>query len=238
VYLVSSSRELYSFDPAVGTFHDIGPMACPTQDSAFSMAVDRKGIAYVLLFPGASNPGRLFRVSTANGACTPIGQYTPGQQGFGVFGMGFATIGGGPAETLYVLGASDIMGNTEGLASIDTTSFQLSFIGPSNPVTAGELTGTGNGRLFTLYFTGAGSFIGQLDTTTGQVTQVVQVPGIDLATLAFAFAFWGGDFYLFTAPNGGTTTVTRYRPSDGSFTTVASLADIIVGAGVSTCAPQ
>jgi len=53
----------------------------------------------------------------------------------------------------------------------------------------------------------------------------------------WAFAFWGGDFYTFTAPSGNTV-VTRYRPSDGSITQVAQMQSIIVGAGVSTCAPQ
>ena len=53
----------------------------------------------------------------------------------------------------------------------------------------------------------------------------------------WAFAFWGGDFYMFHAPNGNSI-VTRYRPSDDSLTQVATLPSIIVGAGVSTCAPQ
>jgi hypothetical protein len=54
----------------------------------------------------------------------------------------------------------------------------------------------------------------------------------------FSIAYWGGDGYLFTGP-GGDTIVMRYRPSDGSYATVAQLADmIIVGAGVSTCAPM
>jgi hypothetical protein len=53
----------------------------------------------------------------------------------------------------------------------------------------------------------------------------------------WAFAFWGGDFWVFTAP-AGDSRITRFRPSDGSVTTVVdSLGAIIVGAGVSTCAP-
>jgi hypothetical protein len=65
----------------------------------------------------------------------------------------------------------------------------------------------------------------------------VTPPGIDIAG-GWAFAFWGGDFYTFTAPSGNTL-VQRYRPSDGSVVTVSSLAGRqVVGAGVSTCAPQ
>ena len=60
----------------------------------------------------------------------------------------------------------------------------------------------------------------------------------------WAFAFWGGDFYLFTCPFSGPTQsctssrVTRFRPGDKSITQVGSYRGIIVGAGVSTCAPQ
>ncbi len=54
----------------------------------------------------------------------------------------------------------------------------------------------------------------------------------------WAFAFWGGTFYTFTAP-GGSTIVTRYNVNDGTIAQVASTpGDILVGAGVSTCAPQ
>jgi len=56
---------------------------------------------------------------------------------------------------------------------------------------------------------------------------------------SWAFAFWGGDFYTFTAQdlNAGSV-VTRFRPSDGSIVQVGHTAESIVGAGVSTCAPQ
>ena len=57
----------------------------------------------------------------------------------------------------------------------------------------------------------------------------------------YAFAFWGGDFFTFTAstnPPPGSTIVTRFRPSDGTVVPVASTPDFIVGAGVSTCASR
>jgi hypothetical protein len=43
---------------------------------------------------------------------------------------------------------------------------------------------------------------------------------------------------VFTSPDGNGSVVTRYRPSDGSVTEVTKLTNVIVGAGVSTCAPQ
>lgn len=62
------------------------------------------------------------------------------------------------------------------------------------------------------------------------------LPGVTQAS-GYAFAIWGGDFYLFTAPFDGTI-VTRFRASDGSIVQVATSPQVIVGAGVSTCAPQ
>ena len=53
---------------------------------------------------------------------------------------------------------------------------------------------------------------------------------------ALAFAFWGGDFWIFTSP-GGSTTVTKYDPLTQGETAVTTLGSTIVGAGVSTCAP-
>jgi hypothetical protein len=239
VYLVSMTRELYSFNPPTATFRDIGHIDCPTPYQAFSMAVDRGGTAYVLLsdmrFPSAR--GALWRVSTADAKCTSIPQYVAGQDGFQVYGMGFAANGdGGDAgETLYVAGAGDF-GSTTGLATIDTTTFALRYIGQNNPSPQGmELTGTGDGRLFALFFYNLGGtfYIGQIDTSTGALLSQTPVTPADTMG-GFSIAFWGGDFYLFT----GSTIVTRYRPSDGSSTLVAQLPGVaIVGAGVSTCAP-
>ena len=54
---------------------------------------------------------------------------------------------------------------------------------------------------------------------------------------AFAFAFWGGDFWIFTGM-GGPSDVNRFRPADGTTTTPTKHPSTIVGAGVSTCAPS
>jgi hypothetical protein len=68
------------------------------------------------------------------------------------------------------------------------------------------------------------------------VTNSSSLPGVSQGS-GWAFAFWGGNFYTFTAP-GGSTVVTRFDPNDGSIVQVAQTSDVIVGAGVSTCAPQ
>jgi hypothetical protein len=65
---------------------------------------------------------------------------------------------------------------------------------------------------------------------------------VDLSALGdvsgFAFSFWGGDFYSTDAIEHPSK-VSRYRPSDKKLeaTYMPSANFVIVGAGVSTCAP-
>jgi hypothetical protein len=144
--------------------------------------------------------------------------------------------------------------NKTELATVATTSFLLSVVGPFGPesIAGAELSGTGDGRLFAFYSTGdprtgLNSAVAQIDPTSATV-----LANNDLNSLpqgaGWAFAFWGGSFYLFTAPiSRGTaeTMVTRFNPADLSQTTVATFggmgagsSQVIVGAGVSTCAPM
>jgi hypothetical protein len=241
VYVVTEEFELMSFYPPTAEFTPIGPLNCPASNGAtpFSMAVDRTGIAYVVY-----SDGELFRVSTANASCRAT-KFTVAQQGFPEkFGMGFSGDTTDTGETLFVASS----GGTPRLASINTISFNLRVVGDLNPpVTSAELTGTGAGDLFAFYATNgaapcnmdtqacADSAIGQINKSTGQVTNQSVLFGNPQGT-AWAFAFWGGNFYTFTAPGSGTI-VTRFDPSDGTSTVVATRSDFIVGAGVSTCAP-
>lgn len=238
VYVVTTENELFSFYPVDGSFKFISKIACPAPpgDTPFSMAVDRKGVAYIEF-----TDQRIYRVSTATGAC--IGTtFQPNQQGFGNFGMGYATNDVGPTETLFLAGTRDQnMPTSPGLARVDTTNFQLTKVGNFVPdIARAELTGTGDGRLYAFYTKGIGngppSFIGEIDTNTAAVVAETPFPTVDQGN-GWAFAFWGGDFYMFTAPGGGSD-VTRYRPIDNSVTVVATLPTRIVGAGVSTCAPS
>jgi hypothetical protein len=239
IYLMTEEEILFSFDPASLSFKRIGKIVCPAVGSQtpFSMAVDRTGIAYVVY-----TDGNLYRVSTATAACIAT-SFVPDQQGFRTFGMGFVSNTGGPAETLFV--AEDTLSRvptpvSRGLASIDTTSFALSFVAPfSRPIPYAELTGTGDGRLFGFYTNaqGTGSHIFEIDKTNGVVLAqndlVVGQPDD-----AFAFAFYGGDFWVFTSPGGGVSTVTHFSPATLSENNVGTLSATIVGAGVSTCAPE
>jgi len=235
IYVVTEQNELFSFFPPDLSFKFIGNLVCPVAGGAtpFSMAVDRRGVAYVLY-----GDGELFRVSTATAACTAT-TFATNQDGFETFGMGFASDFGGPAERLYVAD-NDFDGTLRGLGVIDTTTFGLSFIGSfGTTIRRSELTGTGDGRLFAYWpdnVPGGGSHLTELNKATGQVVAQTNLP-IGDRNDAFAFAFWGGDFWIFTS-SGGTSIVSRFRPADGTTTMPTKHPSTIVGAGVSTCAPQ
>jgi hypothetical protein len=235
IYTVTEDNELLAFDPAAASFRMVGILSCPApaSTSPFSMAVDRRGAAWVLF-----NDGNLYRTSAATASCSKT-TFVPNQANFNTFGMGFATNDIGPTETLYVAGDGQGTSAT-GLGSIDTTSYALTSIHDfSPPIDRAELTGTGDGRLFAFYTKagGVGSWVGQLDKKTAKIVAENALPTVEQGR-GWAFAFWGGDFYLFTSPEGAGSRVTRFRPSNNSVVNVAGYPSIIVGAGVSTCAPQ
>ena len=243
IYVVTEQDSLLSFDPPTATFTRIGTLACPGTISAepFSMAVDRAGVAYVLYQDAFGNNGGLFRVNTATAACEATA-FVPDRAFAQTFGMGFSTNPADGGEELYVAADQDAGSR---LATLDTTTFALRVVGAFDPpITSPELTGTGGGDLFAFYATGfmgsAGSAIAQINPSTARSIGQSPLASVHQNT-NWAFAIWGGDFYTFTGTVPGVmgrTTVTRFRPSDGSIVTVAELPDTIVGAGVSTCAPQ
>jgi hypothetical protein len=246
VYLIAEDGMLMSFYPPTGGFTTIERILCPALpgETPFSMAVDRTGVAYIVFSDTAHSFGELFRISTKpNSPCLPT-RFQSGEQGFAAtFGMGFSSDTADAGETLFVAGDSP---SSSVLASLDTKSFALGIVGPFTPtILQPELTGTGAGDLFAFYGvpvgapTPPGSAIGQIDKTTGRIIAQSNLPGVAQGS-AWAFAFWGGDFYTFTLPDsaGASTVVTRFRPSDGTIAQVGRSDHVIVGAGVSTCAPQ
>ncbi|HSO38647.1 MAG TPA: hypothetical protein VLT33_39225 [Labilithrix sp.] len=227
VYVIDDGGTLRRFDPPTATFAVMGTLACP--GDPFSMAIDRTAVAWVVFMDG-----RLARVDTRSGSCV-VTTFQAGQSGIQpVFGMGFSASGAGSAdETLFV--ASDA---PEMLATIDTTSLRVAPIAPFDTVNArAELTGTGDGRLFAA-FEGSPYVIAEIDRKNGHVITQAPLTGVSYPgnSSNFAFAFWGGDFFLFVGP-GNATDVFRYRPKDGTTTKVAAESFAVVGAGVSTCAP-
>lgn len=230
VYVVSTDDSLMRFDPPSASFSTIAKLVCPASGShPFSMAVDRKGVAYV-----EYDNGMLFAVSTQTGACSPT-VYIPDQlPPFGNFGMGYATIGDGPDEELFV--AADTPGT---LGKIDTiNAYQMLPVAVINPeIEFAELTGTGGGKLYAYYAFGyeGGSYVAELDKSSGAILGQDFLPDVNRGT-GWAFAFWGGDFWLFTTPDGQATV--KYDPATKTSQVVAHYSAAIVGAGVSTCAPQ
>jgi hypothetical protein len=229
---VATDDSLLRFDPPSATFTTIATLDCVPDRSShpFSMAVDRKTTAYV-----EYDNGMIFQVSTIDGTCQAT-TYVPNQvPPFGNFGMGYATIGFGPAEQLFI--SADTPGE---LGTIDTlATFAVSPVAVIQPqISWGELTGTGDGRLYTYYSFGAvgGSFVAELDKTTGDIIGQDTLPDVDRGT-GWAFAYWGGDFYIFTNPNAEQNTW-HYSPATRQSTIVAHYSAPVVGAGVSTCAPQ
>lgn len=237
VYVVSDSNELFSFAPDKTAFTKIGQLDCPSGGATpNSMAVDRTGSAWVNF-----SDGSLFEVSTADASCRAT-TYQKGQGGLTRFGMAFATSSAtSQEETLYVVGIEGASGG-RGLAKIDLTTMKLTAIGDFSGKLAGqgaELTGTGDGRLFGFFTTQPNATLAQIDKGTGATSGDASLAGVSTGN-AWAFSFWGGDFWFYTSSGITPSTVTRKQTStDGSISTAKK--DVggfrIVGAGVSTCAP-
>ena len=235
IYLLGSQNQLYSFYPPTLTATLIGKVGCTAQASPFSMAVDRQGTAYSVF-----TNGDLFEISTANASCKGT-SYQANQLGWTTFGMGYANIpdsGIDGGDQLFVIEV-DFNQPSLGLGTIDTSTFTLTKVGSFSPdlTPECELTGTGDGRLFALCLSQqSGSTLAEIDPTSAQILGEDQLQ-IGGGQEALAFAFWGGQFWIFTSP-GNSTTVTRYDPGTKVETQMTTLGAQIVGAGVSTCAPQ
>jgi hypothetical protein len=218
IYVLGTDKSLYRFYPAKLEFVRVGTLGCATAAGTFSMAIDRRGIAWVEFMDGS-----IFAVDTTDASCKPT-TFVSGQKGFENFGMGFAkNEGEEKGETLWVSG--------DGLAALDTKTFQLAFKGS---LTYGRTELTSIDTELYAYSIESG-VIAALDKTNGNTKSTYRTSAIDPYG-GFAFAHWGGDFWVFTGHT--TSKVTRYRPTtDESVVVVPDTGMLIVGAGSSTCAP-
>ncbi len=247
IYVVDSDDDLHTFDPRTAQFQRRGRLACPAgaawrdfgggAASPFSMAVDRTGHAYVLY-----TSGELFRVDTQTLACVRT-DFTPGDGGFELFGMGFVSDSPGrPEETLFIVGgrADDLGAGV--LARVDLSTLRVVPVGPMPAAEYGaELTGNANAELFA-YRPGGQSAVARLNRAQGGESMRWDLPQNREQPTAWAFAHWGGRYFVFitTRALGGddTARVLRFDPNDGSTVTAADdTGRRVVGAGVSTCAP-
>ena len=77
--------------------------------------------------------------------------------------------------------------------------------------------------------------IAGLDKNNGATQVTYRTSALD-ERAAFAFAQWGGDFWVFTGDTH--SIVTQYSPTENKSTVVVqNTGMLIVGAGSSTCAP-
>ena len=248
VYVVDQTYRLLSFNPKENKneFKLIGTLKCPagpaldgiSDSTPFSMSVGRDGTAWVLY-----TSGEIFSVSTADASCKPT-TFQVSQQGMDLFGMGFVTNGNGATdETLHIVGGdSAIAGTANTYASIDPKTLKVSLLGNvAVDMNAPELTGTGKGELWA-YFPGQSSTkVARLNKATGASDQEWRLPGLGGSVAAWAFAHWGGRYYIFVTVSGlikNTNKVLLFDPALGTAPTILDNTPyMIVGAGVSTCAP-
>jgi hypothetical protein len=238
IYLVDSGNALLRFEPDSGTLTQIGTLACPTSGSPFSMAVDRQATAYVL-----HNDHRIYQVSTVDASCSAT-SYVPDQMGLELFGMGFVSEAeGSEVEHLFVAGGPElgIGGGSSTLGRIDLPGWSVSRLG--GVTGSPELTGTGTGELWGFFPDSTPMAVRQLDKSDGATLQEIDVSSIDSTGFggasAWAFAFWGGRYYVFyQGLLDSSTGIYRVTPDTRRVEPVrTNIGYRIVGAGVSTCAP-
>jgi len=232
VYVVDDQGNLSSFDPRKlpdDPFHVVGTLGCAQMAQPFSMAVDNRGVAWVL-----HNDGNVFRTSIIDARCArtpgrPKGNEQP------LFGMGFVKTG--DSETLFVA-AND---PSRELATLDTKTMQYTPVAEiaANQIKNPELTGTADGKLFGYFPEKPNGFVAEIDPKTGKLVGPKRMLTAKLGEVkAYAFAFWGGTFYVFATSEDDNTAVHAIDRKTGKYKLVRDgLPHQIVGAGVSTCAP-
>jgi hypothetical protein len=260
VYMLTWSDTLYRFDPSKLTFAKIGQVSCfPSNFSAFSMAVDRQGVAWIQgsIQVGASAEWYLYRVSTTDATCSGS-IILPGVHNFETAGGGetFVASQSNPeAETLYSTLISGFAGSGSqfSVSTIDTTNGSVLPVGQLNSDGASgmSLTGTGDARLFAAESPTSTSDAGtdivftERDPATAAVKSTKNVT-IPPSYIVISMTFWGGDFWFFLRPAGAAPwMVGRYQTTSQSFNIVVNDVAIaanepglgITAVGISTCAP-
>ncbi|NVB82641.1 MAG: hypothetical protein HOV81_29960 [Kofleriaceae bacterium] len=223
---------LSQFDPATKTFHDLGSLSCPGGGTPFSMSVDRSGNAWVLY-----TTGELFKVAINSGlTCTKLPWTSP--NGLEVFGMGFSTdMPGGSTESLYIGGGQTQTQTSFTLARVDPTTMATTVLGTQSALP--EMTGTGNAELWGFMPEPTTARVVQFDKSTGAILTTHVESQLGGTMTAYAFAHWGGHFWVFLQKGAETsTTVYEVDGMTGVISTATpATGRTIVGAGVSTCAP-
>lgn len=239
VYVIDADGfKLLSFDPPTLSFQEVGSVAnCPStvpDATPFSMSVDRNADAWVLY-----NSGELFIYEIETGSCYKS-RFSPTED-FALFGMGFVLDDvDQQTDVLYIAGDGNGPGDGEpshlGKVNFATNTYDH-IAGPlsGDP----ELTGTASGDLWGFFPDTTPAQVARIDLENGQLHESFPISQISDSALAWAFAFWGGSFWVFyTGENDTSTRVIKVDPSTSQSTEVLrDTGYLIVGAGVSTCAP-
>ena len=260
VYVVDEANDFLSFDPRKlpgDPFTLIGTLHCPTTGPSiqsgnptvmpFSMSVDRDGVAWVLY-----TNGQLFQVSITTAACTAANN-TVGAGTMTLFGMGFVTdTAGADTEKLYLAGGNDNPQTTPRKLGYDDTHNNV-----LTPMVVGnvaatsdfspELTGTNEAKLYGFFpnITNV-AYVQEIDKASGAATGMtwnLGTTGLGANINDWAFAQWGGVFYVFVTTSAGlgqnrNSTVRSIDRTTNTYTVLLqNLTYFIDGAGVSTCAP-
>lgn len=244
VYVIDSDNRMYKFDPTVqspSAFSFIGPMGCQGGDGPNSMSVGRDGYAYVLygaqdVFTGDYNCVAVNKVDITNAQCAGASTFKCGSAGFQKFGMGFATDTASTAsEALYLSNSL-----TPGLGRVDFGTGDVTLVGGLPG--AAEFTGNANGELWGFFPDQQPPAVFQVDKATGDTLthfSLSGLPPLGFGGYAYAFAYWGGSFYIFYQVDDYDDSTNVWKlDMDGSLTKYIPNTNLrIVGAGVSTCAP-
>lgn len=245
VYVVDSDNKLYKFDPSIqsnAAFQLIGTMGCQGGDGPNSMSVGRDGYAYVLY--GTQDPystdaydcAGVYKVDIKTAACAGPSSFQCGSAGFEKFGMGFSTdTAGSTSEALYLSNSL-----SPKLGKVDLMTGQVTVVG-SQPGAA-EFTGNANGELWGFFPDQQPPAVLQVDKANGAILTTYPLstlPPLGTGGYAYAFAYWGGSFYIFyqVNPIDTSTNVWKLDAGGGVIKYIPNTGLRIVGAGVSTCAP-
>ena len=166
--------------------------------------------------------------------------FTGGQQGFDEFGMGFVSNAAMSTDETLFIGGGSAVGSASNLGTLDISTLMItkgmSLTGDP------ELTGTGLAELWGFFpVTGNNTMarVSKIDKTTAMESSQIPLTSLTGMASAWAFAFYGGDFYVFLASGSNATVV--YHVTQNGGTQPVDMLDTktrhIVGAGVSTCAP-
>jgi len=234
IYLVDSSYNLIKFNPGAkdGKYLSVlFSLNCTNSSTPFSMAVDRDANAWVLY-----QDSTLYKVSISDHSCSYITNMSGNGSGLTKFGMAFSLDNvGGTTDTLYI-GNTTTSGNF-GRINTDTMQYtplaKFPYIYENTP----ELTGTGLAKLYAFSPGQNTQVVSEIDKSSGESLVNYTLPGAGGTINAWAFAHWGGDFFIFETVSNINKILRFNIQSNTASVFLDNTSYRVVGAGVSTCAP-